>query len=153
MIDRDVDRAWLAGLVEGEAYFSPKGHIVLAMTDRDVVERAARLFDVTVGYEPARRPRWSPLWIARTKSDQGRQLAGMLRPAMGERRRAQIDAMRAARPAQVGHVPPTRLARNMEIARRILAGETGPALAHEYGMTHQNIYYIANRYKAACLSG
>ncbi len=47
------------------------------------------------------------------------------------------------------------MARNLEIARRLADGERGPALAVEYGMTHQNVYFIGKKYKdlAACPRG
>ena len=41
----------------------------------------------------------------------------------------------------------------MEIARRLAAGESGTALAREFGMTRQNIYYIGKHYPVACPSG
>lgn len=46
-----------------------------------------------------------------------------------------------------GWVPPERLARNLEIARRMETGANGFDLAREYGTTHQNIYYIRKHYK------
>ncbi len=45
---RNVDIAWLAGLVEGEGSFHMSTRsiaIILTMTDRDVVERAATLLN------------------------------------------------------------------------------------------------------------
>ena len=46
-----------------------------------------------------------------------------------------------------------RRSRNLEIARRLAAGESGTALAREFGMTLQNIYYIGKHYPVACPSG
>ena len=74
------------------------------------------------------------------------QLMRQLQPLMGERRQGQIDAaleVRERSPQQV------RRKRNIEIAQRLAGGEKGPALALEYGVTHQNIYYIGKRYCTA----
>jgi AP2 domain len=46
-----------------------------------------------------------------------------------------------------GWVPPERLARNLEIARRMAEGANGTDLAREYGTTSQNIYYIRKQYR------
>jgi hypothetical protein len=69
---RNVDIVWPAGLLEGEGSFGMSGRsiaIVLTMTDRDVVERAATLVDgrvYTLAEPRAGRPRKQP-WRAQVK--------------------------------------------------------------------------------------
>jgi hypothetical protein len=99
------DLAWLAGFLEGEGFFSCQvragyGRIMIGVTstDRDVVERLARLVPRSRIYGPytpepdglAKRPqyRWR-FGIKPLVAD----LVTSLRPLMCERRQAQIDAM------------------------------------------------------------
>jgi hypothetical protein len=142
------ETAWLAGLVEGEGCFSG-GVARVKMTDRDIVQRVAEQFGAKLRYQPPRRPGWSPTWETATTTTAGREIAHRLRPALGVRRQGQVDSMAISFVSVTGKrgVSPERLARNQEIARRVLAGETGPALAVEYGVTHQNIYFIAKTYR------
>jgi len=51
----EIEVAWLAGLLEGEGSFhftmtgnTPALRIQLAMTDRDIVERVAKIFSITI---------------------------------------------------------------------------------------------------------
>ena len=148
----DCNWAWLAGLAEGEAWFGLAGTFQIRMADRDVVSRAAEIIGGKVLYRAAELQGWRPLWKTVINGPRGREVAGRLLPLMGVRRQERIRAMATARSSRV---PPARLARNQEIARRLAAGERGPVLAVEYGMSHQNIYYIGKKYNnaAACPSG
>ncbi|MEU3452287.1 hypothetical protein ABZ671_01560 [Micromonospora sp. NPDC006766] len=166
-VGADTDIAWLAGILEGEGCFSTG--VALRMTDRDVVSRAAGLMGAT-GVNVARREQehWNDIWYTRIYGERARQLAERISPALGARRQRQVEALLVAgrtahgQPRRTGSkrptrltVPPERLSRNIEIARRMAAGESGPVLAQEYGMTHQNVYYIASRYRdqIVCPSG
>lgn len=99
VVDPELELYWLAGLLEGEGSFvagppsSPNcPRVQLPMTDRDVVEHAAHLFDRPVwrsdrgadlGYKPA--------FLTSIKGAAAVRLMSALRPVMGERRRSQID--------------------------------------------------------------
>ena len=181
---RPTTLAYLAGLLEGEGSFlrpppsSPQqSAVALAMTDEDVVSRAAMLLETSRQAPPYRRAvHHKPVYTARVRGLRAVEVMQALYPMMGarrqrqigqmegtfgQRRRQQVQAMRAtladrrsrngvresAAGNRRGFVPPSRMARNLEIAGRLAAGETGPALAAEYGMTHQNIYFIGNKYK------
>lgn len=91
---RDV--AWLAGLLEGEAYFNAHGTsftplIKLVMTDRDVVCRVADLFGARCLREKRReQPHWKPAYSA---AKAGVIAAGWMMTLyllLGERRRTDI---------------------------------------------------------------
>jgi hypothetical protein len=148
----DEDRAWLAGLLEGEAHFGcGQRHTVrvaLSMTDQDVVERAAAMVGAKVFLIPPRQVNWMPAWIFALYGQRALDIAVDLEPLLGQRRHEQIDQMRQYyRPPKRFVAPPSRVARNIEIARRHSEGESGPALAVEFSMTHQNVYYITKRYR------
>ncbi len=109
------------------------------------------------------------MWSAGVSGVQALQILGQIEGALGQRRRQQVQGMRAllddrakrnaippsATDRTRGFIPPARMTRNLEIARRLAAGESGLALAVEYGMTHQNVYFLGKKYKhlAACPRG
>ena len=98
------DIVWLAGLLEGEGCFSLDGNgaksrgygklvIVLQMTDRDVVARAAKILGGPVAgpYRPkvSRKEVWTTrVWCRRAAS-----WMMTLHPLMGERRQARIQEL------------------------------------------------------------
>lgn len=96
---RSLDLYWLAGLLEGEGSFvagPPSAptvpRIQLPMTDRDVVARAAHLFDRRFwrsdrGIELGCKP----VFLTAIKGAAAVQLMSALRPIMGVRRQGQID--------------------------------------------------------------
>lgn len=103
----ETDLYWLAGLLEGEGSFlkgppsSPRQPIVqLPMTDQDVVERAARLFDraVTPWDRSSERPR-KRVFITAIKGAAAVRVMRALYPVMGARRRLQIGLALGATPA------------------------------------------------------
>ncbi len=103
-VDAEKELYWLAGLLEGEGSFmkgppsSPRQPIVvLPMTDQDVVERAARLFDRAVlswdrrSAQPRKR-----VFITTIKGMAAVMVMRTMHPLMGTRRRTQIEAALAA---------------------------------------------------------
>lgn len=104
MAASELERYWLAGLLEGEGSFvkgppsDPRSPIVrLSMTDEDVVCRVGRIFDrAVVGWDrKSERPR-KRVFITTLKGAAAVSLMKMLRPAMGTRRQKQIDRALAA---------------------------------------------------------
>jgi len=127
----DAELAWLAGLLEGEGSFLtisnhvggkvyryPK--IVISMTDRDVIGHAARLLNGNDVYPlpPDKRGRSKlPAFRAGVSGKEAAGLMRAMRPWMGERRGAAIDAILAEYDAQ----EPTQARRrrsNSEAAKR-----------------------------------
>lgn len=100
----DLDRYWLAGLLEGEGSFikgppsTPRvPRVTLPMTDRDVVERAAVLFGRGVSHfdRKSDRPR-KRVFITSLKGSHALRLMTDIYPIMGTRRCAQIDRVLAS---------------------------------------------------------
>ena len=97
----EKDLYWLAGLLEGEGSFC-KGppsrpnscFISIGSTDRDIVEKVALLFNVSVQEEKRRknaRPHWKDVFTVRVRGLNAVNIMKQLRPLMGVRRKQQID--------------------------------------------------------------
>ena len=93
------DRAWIAGLLEGEGSFiasrgarSSYPVIKVEMCDREVIERAARLLDTRVWAVPPGTEGWRPTYVAQIAGHRAAEWMRALRPSMGLRRTAAIDA-------------------------------------------------------------
>ena len=97
----DVDAAWLSGLLEGEGYFQitkPRHHnpsqvvIRLAMTDKDVVEKAAKLLNnVPVNQKAKTTQRKTIYAISLSKRDEVEKILLQILPFMGSRRNQKIN--------------------------------------------------------------
>lgn len=95
------ERAWLAGLLEGEAWFgihtskvagvNPRLLISLQMTDQDVVERAAKLMGTTLSYVHPRKPPRKAIYQIHAGGLCAEDVMRTIRPLMGTRRGKQID--------------------------------------------------------------
>jgi hypothetical protein len=93
------DRAWLAGLLEGEGSFianrsarSSYPVIKVEMCEQEVIERAARLLDTRVWIVPPGTEGWRPTYVAQIAGHRAAEWMRALRPYMGLRRAASIDA-------------------------------------------------------------
>lgn len=99
----DLDRYWLAGLLEGEGTFMagppsrPRQPVVaLVMTDLDVVQRTARLWDRAVVVVRPRSARHKVAYATRVRGAAADAWMRGLYPLLGARRRKQVDAALAA---------------------------------------------------------
>jgi hypothetical protein len=149
---------WLAGLLEGEGSFlksspsrldEPRVHV--NMTDQDVMERVALLMQVK-SKGPYRRTEGDtirkPRYFATSKGPKAMRLMEQLRPHMGQRRQAQIDAALASYQVK-GHPqgdthPQAKLTAEKVsiIKRRLRAGEKLTRLAAEYEVDRGLIWQI-----------
>ena len=98
------DLKWLAGLLEGEGCFTaisqgtgmrPKHPVILlTMSDKDVVQKAARLLDgrkVSKMYTPTMKSRGAkPCWRAQVTCTRAVDWMKKLYPFMGKRRKTRI---------------------------------------------------------------
>jgi hypothetical protein len=97
MIDEDklTDIAWLAGLLEGEGYFafiSDRPRITISMTDRDVIEEAAKLMGDPKIYL-TKRPDKKDIFTIRISGYRAIGIMYQVLPFMKKRRTAQIFAV------------------------------------------------------------
>lgn len=89
---------WLAGLLEGEGSFmagapsTPNApRISVAMTDRDIIDRVAALFGMTVTIRQPQKDHHKPSYVTCLRGKKAIDLMTELRPFMGKRRQEQID--------------------------------------------------------------
>lgn len=97
----DTEAAWLAGLLEGEGYFQitkPRHHhptqvvIRLSMTDKDVVEKAAKLLNNVPVNQKARTTKRKTIYaISLSKRDEVEKILLQILPYMGSRRSQRIN--------------------------------------------------------------
>lgn len=114
--DDACDVAWLAGLLEGEGTFcvTRSGRLAypvvqVHMCEEVVVRRAARILGTTsVWPEKPRFARWRPTYATAVSGSAAAPWMRRLRPFMGVRRTAAIDAALAAyHPIRLIHPPAT----------------------------------------------
>jgi hypothetical protein len=109
------DRAWLAGLLEGEGSFLANWHgqssypvVKVEMCEQDVVARVADLLNTRLWVEEARTEGWRPTYVAQIAGHEAAGWMGVLRPYMGRRRTAAIDtALAVYHPIRLTEVPLT----------------------------------------------
>jgi hypothetical protein len=97
------DRAWVAGLLEGEGSFTVNRGARLSypvlkveMCEQEVIERAARLLDARVSFVPPGTEGWRPTYVARIAGHRAAEWMRAVRPYMSLRRTAAIDAALSA---------------------------------------------------------
>ena len=154
----ELQRHWLAGLLEGEGTFmcgppsAPnRPSLRLAMTDRDVVERAGELLGARgVGLkQPERHAQngWKPVFVVYIRGAKAVAAMKDLYPLMGERRRVQIDRVLRS---YVPRLPQISEQQARELAQRYRAGDRHPtALGREYGIRKNAAIYYINKYAPA----
>jgi hypothetical protein len=95
----EKDKYWLAGLLEGEGSFMPgppsdpnRPRISVQMTDKDVIEEVAELFDLEYIQESNRGPEnWKTSYRVQLRGSKAVKIMDQLKPLMGERRQDQIE--------------------------------------------------------------
>ncbi len=90
--------------VGGKRYRYPK--VIVNMTDRDIIERAARLLGGSV-YNIPRRPNRLPAYRTQANGVRAAEWMKLLYPWLGSRRRAKIDEILA----EYGEIEPTEVRR------------------------------------------
>ena len=139
---------WLAGLLEAEGTFlapppsNPRSPVMRCMmTDRDVIERVAKLFGTGVAVHSKGEHRTA--YAATLKGVGAVALMRDLKPIMGSRRRAAIERAISA------HVPPRYklcFTDAEEIRKRAAEGEPVARLARSYRVAPQTIRPILQRH-------
>lgn len=121
------DVIWLAGLLEGEGTFdSHRGkypRIRLAMTDRDIVGRAASLMDSTIRLSLHQAPA-KPTWHTELSGEKAAAIMRLILPHMGARRSgkiAQVLAVHEFRKSTKAVAPGPYVSRPAGIAKPVTA--------------------------------
>jgi hypothetical protein len=120
------DQAWLAGVLEGEGSFLSKRRarnsypvIKVEMCDLEVIEHVAVILNARVWVEGPREEGWRPTYIAQIAGQHAADWMSQLRPYMGLRRTAAIDAALASyQPIRLIAPPPTCLVTGCERPHR-----------------------------------
>ena len=161
---KDKDFHWLAGLLEGDGsfYYQDKGSpaIKLSMTDRDVVEKAARIMGASVlgPYIDKREENRKPMWVANLSGQKALDMMSFLLPHMGKRRSARIESIQLACQHRVGrgnhprnHGVEHPNHKLNPVAVRVIRflsdrGMSRARLANAYRVNQATIGHVANRY-------
>jgi hypothetical protein len=143
---RSVDIAWLTGLLEAEGMFTMSGRsitILVNMTDRDIIERAAALIGGQV-YDLPIRPRRKPVWRAQLKGPHAAGWMMTMYAWLGTRRQRQVERALSEWLA----MPYVRISPDIE--RSIVAAwEAGArnksALGRRFGVSRDTVYAVLVR--------
>ena len=138
------DIAWLAGIIEGEGSFltcNTTPCISLQMTDKDIVERAARLLGVSVGgpYGPYGYKGAQPTWTCRAHGQRAAGWIMTLWTFMGTRRREKmLEVLEAwkVRKTSRRNRPPGRKATCHPEREHRAHGLCGPCYRKQYRASH-----------------
>lgn len=91
---------WLAGLLEGEGYFTGgyasrpnQAGISVEMKDEDVIQRVASLFGVSYNRPRIRNPIHSQTFKTQIRGARALKIMSAIRPYMGNRRGLKIDSI------------------------------------------------------------
>lgn len=152
MLIENSDLHWLSGLLEGEGSFlkgppsTPRQpRISLTMTDEDIIQRVAALWNVKYHCAGKRRclqNNWAPAWGVCLKGGRAVSLMKQLKPLMGRRRQLQIERAIASYES-IPH-PTTRLNENAvsEIKGLLKNRIAVKILAAQYNVNKSTIYQI-----------
>lgn len=87
---------WLAGLLEGEAYFAPQTNksytkIVLQMTDEDIIYKVSKIFEVSYFKCKKRETHHKDSFVTTLRGKKALNLLQQINPIMSNRRQAKIQ--------------------------------------------------------------
>lgn len=157
-MDDSLTIYWMAGLLEGEGSFLQgppstrnQPRIQIQMTDKDILEKVAKLWGVKVRgpYTPSNpKPHWKHHYTLVKKGTPAIEWMQQLRPLMGERRQGQIDAAIGSYVDKRGPNHPNvklTVEQVREIRRRLAEGERLTKLAAEFSVDKGLIWQIKAR--------
>jgi hypothetical protein len=141
----EIDLHWLAGLLEGEGSFlagepsNPNApRISIAMTDYDVIKRAADLLGIKSIYTRHGTGNWQTSYQFHLKGTRAVSVMRQLRPLMGTRRQKQIDRALAAYNPHYRSQVRSKLTESQvsEIYRRAWQGESLQRISQDLGVSY-----------------
>lgn len=139
---------WLAGLLEGEGSFIEQtdkypARIALQMTDKDVIDRVGKLFNVSVSRshsEKFKQNGWKPTYAVHLRGSRAIEWMKLLQPLMGDRRKEKID-----RVINSFYLRPKGILTNKDVDEIInlkIAGMSVKDIAKRYPVTKWRIYQL-----------
>jgi hypothetical protein len=155
---KNTEIAWLAGIIEGDGCigFNRTPNVIVAMTDKDVVERVAKLFGKHCHQCPPHGKGLKTVYTAKVHATDAIGIMEAIRPYMGKRRTKKIKEvlkLAAARPgfaygqrqgASVISDADAKVIKDRYLNRKKNSW-TGWKIANEYGISQAAVWYIANR--------
>jgi len=142
------DKYWLAGLLEGEGCFmaGPPSKpnlplVVLQMTDKDVIEKAANLFGVTM-CRHRQDTDWKESWTTRIRGKKAVDLMKEIQPLMGERRKQQIQKALESYNPQSKKLTEKELS---QIRTELKGSKTQSQIAKKFGIRRETVNRIKRR--------
>lgn len=149
----EVEKYWLAGLLEGEGSFmapppsSPNMPVVaMTTTDKDVADRVAEMFGTTplkIADARYRKNGWKTAYLVRKRGAPAVELMRNLLPLMSKRRKGQIR--KAVKGHRLRKIPKLTARDVREIKRRLDKGESQTSIARDFPVCRQTICQIANK--------
>ncbi len=135
---------WLAGLLEGEAYFHPKTDkvsvgIAIEMTDEDIIQRVCKLIGNTYCKVKKREIHHKQAYKTTIRGRRAFELMLIIQPIMGERRKQRIqECIDSYIPKKRGISDEIKL----EINKRVNSGEKVKDIARDYPISYWRIYQL-----------
>src|ERR1700744_1320606 len=151
----EIEIAWLAGILEGEGCFSFRGTptITVVMTDHDIVERVAKLFNKHVHESDGAKAHHKRIFRASIYGDAAIAMMKIILPYMGVRRTAKINEIFDSRKIRSGYVrgenaPLAKMTNSevIELRRMKLDGTLGriKLVCNKYGISRRALEKILN---------
>lgn len=143
------DKFWLAGLLEGEGSFR-KGPpckenlpiISIQMTDKDVLEKVATLFNVSVvkGSKP-KKDHHKQVYIVTLRGAKAVEVMTEIKSLMGHRRQEQINKAIESYKPKVSFFNSEQI---LKIKQKVSNGEKHKVVAKEFGVDRSTISHIVS---------
>jgi hypothetical protein len=151
---KDIDVAWLAGLLEGEGCFTfnSSPFIALQMTDLDVMEKATKLMGCKLRPSKLKENR-KQVYRTSLHAAKALELMRLILPFMGLRRSEKIREVMALAAARTGPLKGEKCRdsklsdiqaaeiRSLYIKQDRKNGRNSSALARKYGVSQSAIWY------------
>lgn len=136
---------WLAGILEGEAYFSIKDihssvGIAVEMTDEDIIKRICIIFGTKYCKPKVRKSTHKQSYKTIVRGAKAVEIMKLIFPIMGDRRKERIkNCIDSYTLKPRGVLKENQI---IEIKERFLKGEKVKDIAKDYPVTYWRLYQI-----------
>lgn len=142
---QEKDLYWLAGILEGEAYFGKQTintspGIAVEMTDEDIIQRVCLIFNTKYCKPKVRQPTHKQSYKTIIRGQRAIDIMKIIYPIMGERRKNKIlECIESYKLKGRGVLKDFQIS---EIKDRFLKGEKVKEIAKDYPITYWRIYQL-----------